>query len=677
MAKPSTGSERGRASSGLAGLRDGGRDVLSQARPDWFAETLGGGDAWWADLSDAEREELAEFEEDVQLGKRAAGTFGRAGTRAFASGLTEYGELGAEETVPDLAGGGAEAIWAGFTHADPARTTVGFAGGGSLDQLPPGTVLAGFVDEALSTGLGRLTDDELFGFICAVRRLSSRRAAMELAAVAEVDARRQREAARPGISRISEHVSEELAAALTLTSRSADTLLCAARDLARLPGIAAALAAGRIDRARALVFGAELAQVDGPTAGAVSARLCVPAENMTTGQLRAAIRKMVYAIDPAAVRRRAEKARGDARVEAWQESSGNGGLAGRELPAAEMIAADKRIDAIAHSLKSAGAQGNMDQLRAAVFSALLNGRDPAGLLPSGGCAVDMAPRGTRTSVGQSGADHGSLLAMAGSVNLTLPLSTFLGMSDAPGEVAGVGPLEAGTCRDLADRLDSPGNRWCVTVTGLDGRAVAHACSRELPERFRDAGQGCRKSWQGGARGSGSPGEHSPGEQEPVAVPRLESRAGAGPSGRPPRYGPRRPSVSVPPSGVARPGEHSRRGMSSLLAGVKLTWLEHGTCAHRRQASSYRPGDGLRHLVKVRQRVCAFPGCRRPAEACDDDHTVPFEQGGRTCECNLAALCRRHHRAKQAPGWKLEQTEPGVLTWTLPHGRHYIVRSGSY
>jgi hypothetical protein len=29
--------------------------------------------------------------------------------------------------------------------------------------------------------------------------------------------------------------------------------------------------------------------------------------------------------------------------------------------------------------------------------------------------------------------------------------------------------------------------------------------------------------------------------------------------------------------------------------------------------------------------------------------------------NLAPLCRRHHQAKQAGGWHLDQTEPGVMT----------------
>lgn len=41
------------------------------------------------------------------------------------------------------------------------------------------------------------------------------------------------------------------------------------------------------------------------------------------------------------------------------------------------------------------------------------------------------------------------------------------------------------------------------------------------------------------------------------------------------------------------------------------------------------------------------------------------------------LCRAHHRAKQAPGRHLAQPQPGVMTWTLPHGRSYTVRPDPY
>jgi hypothetical protein len=111
--------------------------------------------------------------------------------------------------------------------------------------------------------------------------------------------------------------------------------------------------------------------------------------------------------------------------------------------------------------------------------------------------------------------------------------------------------------------------------------------------------------------------------------------------------------------------------------VKISPIETGTCSHRRESAGYQPSNSLRHIIKIRSPRCGFPGCRRPAVRCDDDHTIPYDKGGRTCECNLHPLCRRHHQAKQAPGWRLEQPEPGVLIWHLPHGRSYPVRPEPY
>ena len=114
-----------------------------------------------------------------------------------------------------------------------------------------------------------------------------------------------------------------------------------------------------------------------------------------------------------------------------------------------------------------------------------------------------------------------------------------------------------------------------------------------------------------------------------------------------------------------------------MADLPLEWLEAGVCTHRRESASYRPPPSLAHLIRVRQQRCAFPGCGRAARRCDLDHTIAFEQGGRTCECNLAPLCRRHHQAKQAPGWRLEQPEPGIMIWTTPSGRRYTTYPTTY
>jgi hypothetical protein len=105
-------------------------------------------------------------------------------------------------------------------------------------------------------------------------------------------------------------------------------------------------------------------------------------------------------------------------------------------------------------------------------------------------------------------------------------------------------------------------------------------------------------------------------------------------------------------------------------GITLNMIIRGPCPHVQAERRYRPGRKLRHMVNTRNARCTAPGCGQPAARCDLDHTNPWHHGGPTCPCNLAPLCRHHHRCKQAEGWWLEQPEPGVLRWRTPSGRTY-------
>ncbi|HEY5359783.1 MAG TPA: hypothetical protein VIJ82_19220 [Streptosporangiaceae bacterium] len=164
------------------------------------------------------------------------------------------------------------------------------------------------------------------------------------------------------------------------------------------------------------------------------------------------------------------------------------------------------------------------------------------------------------------------------MHLTMPLAAWLGLSDAPGTIDGVGAADAMTCRDLARALAGrTGTRWCLTITGPDARAVGHACATTGPP-------------QGSSPDGPSPGRAPPGQRWP--------------------------------------------GGPEWLAGLTIHWLETGDCSHRRETATYRPSPRLSHLVKVRNPTCSAPGCRRRAVNCDDDHTIPYDRGGRTCECNL-------------------------------------------
>ncbi len=88
--------------------------------------------------------------------------------------------------------------------------------------------------------------------------------------------------------------------------------------------------------------------------------------------------------------------------------------------------------------------------------------------------------------------------------------------------------------------------------------------------------------------------------------------------------------------------------------------------------AYEVPDRIAEPVALRDGTCVFPWCTRPARRlraddhpCDCDHVVPHGREGPTCSCNLAPLCRRHHRLKTHGGWTYTILEPGTYLWSSP------------
>ena len=364
----------------------------------------------------------------------------------------------------------------------------GFASGAQADSLAPGPRLAALADEAWQAGLSGLGDDELTGLLRAARRLASRAAALELAVVADLAGRRRASPDRDGPDP-GEHVDTEVAAALTLTPAAAARLHDLALGLARLPSVGTALAVGRIDQAKAAVIVAETSALSDLAAAAVATVIIRAASSMTTGQLRAELQRLVIFMDPAAALRRKEAASKHARVECWREDAGTCALSGRDLPPGLALAADKHVTAAAEYLRAQGTEGTLGQLRARAYPGLLCGLRAESLLPAAGRGHNTSyPGVSQPSAGQpSGASPAAdgpagrpgtrWPVLTGSVNLTLPLATWLGWSQTPGDIPGFGPLDATDSRDLADTLAShPATQWCLTLLGPDGRPVAHGCA---------------------------------------------------------------------------------------------------------------------------------------------------------------------------------------------------------
>ena len=89
------------------------------------------------------------------------------------------------------------------------------------------------------------------------------------------------------------------------------------------------------------------------------------------------------------------------------------------------------------------------------------------------------------------------------------------------------------------------------------------------------------------------------------------------------------------------------------------------------STATRSPTGSREQTQLRDGTCVFPWCTRPARSCDCDHVIAYDQGGTTCSCNIAPLCRRHHRLKTHSPWTYTALEPGPFLWSSPHGYQFL------
>ena len=118
-----------------------------------------------------------------------------------------------------------------------------------------------------------------------------------------------------------------------------------------------------------------------------------------------------------------------------------------------------------------------------------------------------------------------------------------------------------------------------------------------------------------------------------------------------------------------------RQLAGGRVGVRWVGVDDAGHAVAVTGTSYQIPPLLRALIEVRDVVCRFPGCTRPAQACDGDHTIAYPHGP-TAACNLACLCRRHHRLKTHSRWRVRQTSRG-LAWTSPHGATYLTHPATW
>ena len=254
----------------------------------------------------------------------------------------------------------------------------------------------------------------------------------------------------------------------------------------------------------------------------------------------------------------------------------------------------------------------------------------------------------------------------GLLDVTLPWTTLAGLpGGGPGLLGRIGPITPLQARQLATAaIHDPAAQWRIIITNAEGQAIA--VTRIRRQRSR-AGPGPPRG--GLPRPFGLVGRVT----LIISQDTLDERA----SGLTKQAAGRGGGPGPPPDGIA---------LTALRAAIQL--LERarvqaqadavaGGCAHADESPGYRPPPRLREYIAARDVTCRSPVCGQPAWRADLDHTIPYDQGGRTCRCNIGGGCRRHHQLKQHSRWKLEQTKPGVFTWTTPAGRTYTVGPDSH
>lgn len=316
-----------------------------------------------------------------------------------------------------------------------------------LDEIPPGPELAQML---AAIDVSELNSYDRVLVLRAHQRLASHYQAHVYRDMVSISRSWEEETDPADIEAAYGAAEAEIGSALRLTRRAATFDLSIASGLLALPAVFSALLSGRIDRRRAGVLVKGLTCLPAETAQSLAAEVIERASRSTSGQLAAYLRKRCLEADPDLAERRYGEALAERRVELETSEEGTAHLSGYDLAAPEAVEALRRITEIAFSLTGSDDR-TLDQIRADVFLDLLMGK-----------VFDRAVSG-------------------GTVDLLVDLATLVGLAEAPGELAGFGPIVADICRQVA--AEQVAGEWRFTVTDPDsGLPVANGITRRRPTR---------------------------------------------------------------------------------------------------------------------------------------------------------------------------------------------------
>lgn len=249
--------------------------------------------------------------------------------------------------------------------------------------------------------------------------------------------------------RSKEWVREEIACVLSLAPGTAAARMHDAVALVgRLPHTLDRLVDGSITFMHARVLIDAITDLDDDTAGKIERRVLLRAEDQPIGMFRQTVKRAVLALDP----RRAEQQQADAwserRVGMRPDDHGMAWVTSY-LRADAAMALMTTIDGHARGLPDDGRTA--DQKRADVLADL------------GSLALAATP--------------GTTQGRRPAVQVTVALSTLIGLDDQPGELDGYGPIPAALAREIAH---DPTGTWRRLLTDGAGRLIRYGRTTYAP-----------------------------------------------------------------------------------------------------------------------------------------------------------------------------------------------------
>lgn len=338
--------------------------------------------------------------------------------------------------------------------------------GCSWEFLSPGPLLAhalAQVDPANLEASARVS------YLAATERLAGWAHLIQAhALVAVSDAVKQATASERGSTSMQQSwVADEVAAALHIAPRTATSRVHAGAAVVRdWPLLGEEIAAGRLTvaQAREIYEGVSVLSGSFDDAGedlsdvAVS-QLVRLARDLPPARLRERVSRLVASLDPAAATRRREQAERDhTDVTIWAEPDGMACLSARG-PAIDSVAVRELIDTRAKAMRDSAVADDKRTLGQWRHAALLAafGLAPMGQQPAGATGLpDITSTGT-------GDPHSIVDRPRVEIRVVVPLTTLFGLTDAPGEIEGFGPLDAELVRALA--ADAEWVRWVTDPVG--------------------------------------------------------------------------------------------------------------------------------------------------------------------------------------------------------------------